>query len=110
MYLIHILIVIFILLIGYQIFLASSKNPLIEGLENTYQDYGNDPMILAKQNAGNIEVLKGRIDKLDGLGIEEKLQNMQLNINSMQDNLDKMGQQIADFGDQLAGSTPPEIT
>ena len=58
---INLLIIIFIILITYQIFLAHFSNSIIEGLED-YKDYDtNDPnnvMILAQQNAGNIEVLK----------------------------------------------------
>jgi uncharacterized protein YoxC len=34
----------------------------------SYQDYnGNDPLILSKQNAGNISYLKERLDKLEPL-------------------------------------------
>jgi len=59
---INILICFFVLLIIYQIFLA----PTIEGLDNNdgYQDYPTDPLILGKQNAGNIQVLRGQINSL----------------------------------------------
>ena len=65
---INILIVFFIILIIYQIFLAHFSNNVIEGLEN-YKEYDtNDPnnvMILAQQNAGNIEVLRKQFDDWD---------------------------------------------
>jgi len=58
--LINILILFFIFLITYQLILA---NRVIEGAQG-YQSYDQDPMILGKQNAANIEVLKGQVDKL----------------------------------------------
>jgi hypothetical protein len=77
--LIKILIIFFTFLIGYQLFLEIltfiNQDNLVEGLENKstneYKPYNpNDPnntLILAQQNAGNIEFIKGRIDDLDGV-------------------------------------------
>jgi hypothetical protein len=112
------------LLIAYQMFLSFNTNTLIEGLENTtnntntntntqqYKPYNlgdpNNALILAQQNAGNIEVLKGRIDAQDGL--KEKVDNIQQNINSIQTQMDGLVQQQADFAQQIAGSTPPTVT
>jgi TolA-binding protein len=119
--LIYVLIVIFVLLIAYQIFLSFNTNTLIEGLENAtkppsmvieYIPYNlgdpNNSLILSQQNAGNIEVLKGRIDNLDG--IKNKVDDMQQNINSMQVQMDSLVQQQADYAQELVGNTPPEIT
>ena len=57
--LVNVLIVFFLLLILYQIFLAYFN--CVEGLDN-YQNYDlnnpNNALILAQQNAGNIEFLK----------------------------------------------------
>lgn len=121
MMLIYVLIVIFVLLIAYQIFLSFNTNTLIEGLENAtkppsmvieYIPYNlgdpNNSLILSQQNAGNIEVLKGRIDNLDG--IKNKVDDMQQNINSMQVQIDSLVQQQADYAQELVGNTPPEIT
>jgi len=121
MYLIYILIIIFTILISYQAYLAIKSPSLIEGLENEtsntsnppqYQPYNlNDPnnaLILAQQNAGNIDVLKGRIDNLDG--VKQKVDDMQQSINSMQVQIDGLVQQQADYAQQLVGSTPPDIT
>ena len=121
--LIYILIVFFIMLVGYQVFLAlvPSLN-LVEGLENEtttqntgssdYQPYNvNDPnnsLILSQQNAGNIEVLKGRIDGFDG--VKEKVDTMQQSIDSMQVQIDGLVQQQADYAQELAGPTPPDVT
>ena len=56
-----ILIIFFAALIIYQI----SNYTIIEGA--TFQDYSEDVLILSKQNAGNIQVLKDRMDSLTGL-------------------------------------------
>ena len=125
MLLIYILISIFLLLFSYQIFLALFPDKIIEGLENEttatitsnsntneYQPYNvsdpNNSLILAQQNAGNIEVLKGRIDKFDG--VKENIDRMQENINSMQVQVDGLVQQQADFAQDLVGDTPPTVT
>jgi hypothetical protein len=118
--LIKILIIFFTFLIGYQLFLAlMKKDNLVEGLENNstneYKPYNtNDPnnpnsaLILAQQNAGNIEVLKGRIDGLDG--VNRRVDIMQQNIDSMQTQIDALVQQQADYANDLAGSEPLTIT
>ena len=118
--LIKMLIMFFIFLIGYQLFLAlvsfTKKDNLVVGLENNstneYQPYNtNDPnntLILAQQNAGNIEFIKGRIDGLDG--VKTKVDTMQQNINSMQIQIDALVQQQANYATDLAGSEPATIT
>lgn len=116
--LIHILIVLFVVLIGYQFYLAMNpNNTLIEGLETQksqteYKPYNtsdpNNALILAQQNAGNIEVLKGQIDKLGG--VKEQVDNMQQNMNSMQTQIDGLVQQQADYAQDIVGSEPIEIT
>lgn len=119
MLLIYILIIIFILLISYQIYLELWPNKIIEGLENDatttesgYQAYNtNDPnnaLIISQQNAGNIEVLRGRIDQLDG--IKEKTDKMQEDMNSMQSQIDALVQQQADYAQELVGDQPPAVS
>ena len=110
MLLIYILIVLFVILISYQVYLSMLSRPcIIEGLENTYKPYDpNDSLILSQQNAGNIEVLKGRIDSFDG--VKESVDNMQQSINSMQTQIDGLVEQQANYAQEMAGSTPPDIT
>jgi hypothetical protein len=119
MLLIYFLIVLFTILILYQLFSRVSNNivstRLVEGLENsstTYNPYNfNDPnnaLILAQQNAGNIDYLKQRVDEL--AGIKSQVDNIQQNINSMQVQVDGLVQQQADYAQQLAGSEPPEVS
>lgn len=121
MLLIYILIFIFIILMAYQIYLANRTYKIVEGLENEdtstnetkeYKPYNlsdpNNSLILAQQNAGNIQVLKGRIDDLHG--VKEKVDNIQQSIDLMQTQIDGLVQQQADYAQQIAGSTPPTIT
>ena len=56
----NLLIIFFLLLILYNIGKLLFKKTIVENYEN----YGDDPMILAQKNAGNIEDLKGQIDDL----------------------------------------------
>ena len=115
MILIYSLIVFFTCLIGYQIFLELTPN-IVEGIENqksdAYKPYNmNDPnnaLILGQQNAGNIEVLKGRIDKLDG--VNAKVDTMQQNMNSMQVQIDSLVEQQASFVTNLSGGEPVTVT
>lgn len=117
--LIKILIVFFTCLLGYQLFLAlTNRSNLVEGLENAgtttgeYKPYDkNDPnntLILAQQNAGNIEVLNGRVTKLDGLN--DKVNTLQQIVDGIQPQIDAIVQQQADYATDLAGDTPPVIT
>jgi len=126
MLLIYILIFVFVILIGYQVYLAMFPIKLIEGLENedttqdtTTQEYKpynlqdpNNYLILAQQNAGNIEVLKGRIDNFTSLqdGVTKRVDDMQQSIDSMQTQIDGLVQQQADYAQEIAGSTPPNVT
>ena len=122
MLLIYVLIILFTILIAYQINLAFSSNKMVEGLENStssrkdYQPYNiNDPnnsLILSQQNAGNIEVLKGRMDDYSDLqnNINNKVVTMQQSIDSMQTQLDGLVQQQADYAQDIAGSAPVEVT
>jgi hypothetical protein len=123
MLLIYLLIFLFLALLIYQFIFS---NTIVEGLENdsnststntnnsdaTYQPYNmnnpNSALILAQQNAGNIEYLKQRVENLSG--IKERVDTMQESINSIQTQVDGLVQQQADYAQQLAGSQPAEIT
>ena len=106
---------VYALIVVFSILLVLSFSPTVEGLtttgqptDNTYKPYApNDALILSQQNAGNIEVLKGRIDKFDG--VKERIDTMQQNMDSMQIQIDQLVQQQADYAVELAGDTPPEI-
>lgn len=107
--LVNILIVFFIFLILYQIFLATK---MIEGMDNQYKPYDtnnpNNALILAQQNAGNIEYLKERINSVQGLG--QQIQDLSGNVQSLQTQVDGLLQTQQDYANQMTGGTAPEIS
>lgn len=104
-------IVFFILLILYQIFANVGE---IEGMENTsttaeYQDYNqDDPLILSKQNAANIDVLKGRVDELGD--VKKKVDDLGLNVDNINDQILQLMQQQEDLINSSVGDKPLEVT
>jgi len=109
--LVNILILIFIILISYQLILA---NHIIEGLENNddYKDYNtNDPnnaLILAQQNAGNISYLKKRMDDVQGM--YQTVQDLSGNYQSLQDQVNSLVSSQQDYANQMTGGTAPVVT
>jgi len=105
--LIKILIIFFICLIIHQFFVENWKN--IEGIENEYKEYDkNDPLILAQQNAGNIEYLKQRMDKL--MGLDKEVQDISGNLIGLNDQVIALVKAQADASQQLVGNTPLSVT
>ncbi len=106
--LINILIVFFIILIGYQIILA---NHIVEGLKNnneTYKPYPPDALILAKQNAGNIEYLKNKMDDLQG--INSVINDLSGNVASLQQQVNGLVTTQQQLVTQMTGGSPPDVT
>ena len=114
--LVNILIIFFLVLILYQILLATNILSLAanvrEGLENQYQPYNmNDPnntLILAQQNAGNIAYLKERMDSVQG--IYKQVQDLSGNVQSLQEQVNSLLQTQQDYANQMTGGTAPNIT
>jgi len=114
--LVNLLIIFFIILILYQIFLAYFENSIMEGYENKdnndYKQYDtNNPdnaLILAQQNAGNIQVLKGQMDEM--LGINKQVQDLSGNFVTLQQQVDDLVQAQNDYANDLTGGVEPEIT
>ena len=104
------LIILFAVIISCQLFLAHVVG-VTEGLEN-YKEYDtNDPnnaMILAQQNAGNIEVLRGNMDGLSGL--KQIVTDMSGNITNLQTQVDGLVQAQQDYISQSGITEPPVIT
>lgn len=103
--LIKFLILFFISLIVYQIFLANW--PIIEGIENnsapTYQNYDqSNPLILAQQNAGNIEYLKQQVTQL--MGLDKEVQDISGNVVALSQQVNQLAQAQADASQQLVGN------
>ena len=119
--LINILILFFIILIGYQIILA---NHVIEGLDNanttnntntanaSYNPYDtnnpNNALILAQQNAGNIDYLKQRFDSIQG--VFQQVQDLSGNVATLQDQVNGLVSAQQQYASQMTGGTAPEIT
>ena len=109
--LVNVLIVFFIMLICFQIILA---NHLVEGLENgkSYQQYDtNNPenaLILAQQNAGNIEYLNGRIQDVQGM--YKQVQDLSGNVQTLQDQVNGLVTAQQQYATQMTGGSPPQIS
>jgi hypothetical protein len=132
--LVNILILFFIILIGYQLILA---NHIVEGLEttttnsgtnssntsstntsstnttsNTYTPYDtNNPsnaLILSQQNAGNIDYLKQRMDAVQNMF--QEVQDLSGNVSILQEQVAGLVGQQQDYAAQLTGGTAPNIT
>ena len=122
--LVNLLILCFIMLLIYQIFLA--KNTLIEGLDTsspqpvttsssdtaTYQPYNtdspNNALILAQQNAGNIEVLKQQMDGV--MNLNQQVKDLSGKVDDLQTQVNGIVQAQQQYAQQTAPSSPPVIT
>jgi hypothetical protein len=109
--LVNILIVFFIILICFQLILA---NHIVEGLENndSYKSYDtNNPgnaLILAQQNAGNIEYLKGRIQDVQAMFTQ--VQDLSGNVQTLQDQVNGLVTAQQQYATQMTGGSPPNIS
>ena len=125
--LIPILIILFIILIFDQIFLAHIvnrfiKRNLIEGMDSststtsptsqTYQPYDlnnpNNTLILAQQNAGNIQVLKQQIDKL--LNLNTEVQDISGNLATLNSQVSTLIEQQQQYAQANIPSSTPNIS
>ena len=114
--LVKILIIFFTLLLIYQLFLATFEK-IREGVENSkvYKEYDkndssntNSAMILAQQNAGNIEFLKEQISGLNLL--DKKVTDLSVSVVGLNEQINQIGKQQAVQAQTLVGSQPLEIT
>lgn len=109
--LINILILFFIILIIYQIILATQPQ-LVEGLKNKYEPYDtnnpNNALILAQQNAGNIAYIKEKLSDIENLSKE--VQDLSGNYQSLQSQVDQLMQSQQDYANQMTGGSPPDVT
>lgn len=104
------LIIIFFFILSYQIFLAHFYVS-IEGLEN-YQEYDkkdpNNVMILAQQNAGNIEVLRKSIDDLSG--VKQDIKEIRGDITNLNNQVDDLLQAQQSYLNENMPNKTPNIT
>ena len=85
----------------------------IEGMESqTYQPYDlnnpNNTLILAQQNAGNIQVLKKQMD--DVLDLNKEVQDISGNLATLSTQVTNMIEQQEQYVQTNLPSTPPQIT
>lgn len=105
------MILFFSLLLLLQIFLAFSN---YEGFENNneFQPYDmNDPnnvLILAKQNAGNINFLKQQVDALNKMKIT--VDDLSTRVTNLEQNVVDLMQQQKDYANELTGGEEVDIT
>jgi peptidoglycan hydrolase CwlO-like protein len=108
--LINILLLLFSMLIIYQLFLATSS--IYEGFDSTYQPYDtnnpNNVLILTQQNSGNIAYLKEKIDTLDGL--KEKVNDLSTQVDSLNQQIQAINQQNASNASKLVGDKPLQVS
>jgi hypothetical protein len=114
--LIKVLIILFLFLILYQIYLKYWIGR--EGLENntsstsTYQPYDmnnpNNVMILAQQNAGNIQVLKEQLNSV--LGLNTQVQDLSGNVSALSTQVSGLVNAQQQYASQNLPSSPPNIT
>ena len=76
--LVYLLCLFFILLILNHITFNFETSPIIEPLENPVST-SNTPLILAQQNAGNIQYLKGRFTEVDAISKKVMVDNIKTN-------------------------------
>jgi len=100
-----ILIIIFILILVYNVITYK------EGMETEYKEYDLDSdskskcMILAQQNAGNINYLKQRVDEL--ANVQSIIYDLSMNVAELNTEMVGVVQQQIDFAQQIAGGTTP---
>lgn len=110
---VNILILFFIMLVFYQILLATTSfDTFIEGLENQYNDYDmNNPsnaLILAQQNAGNISYIKERLDSYNDT--YQQLQDLSGNYDILEKQVNDLLTAQQDYANQMTGGVAPDIT
>jgi len=107
--LVNVLIVFFIILIVYQIILATK---IVEGLENNsgknYREYPPNALILAQQNAGNIEYLKKKMDDLQNMN--SVVSDLSGNVVALQQQVNGLVSAQQQYVTQMTGGSPPDVT
>jgi hypothetical protein len=102
----------FTMLVTYQFFTQFRR---VEGFEGetapatastgTYKEYnGNDVATLAHQNAGNIQVLKGQMDNLNG--VKDQVQKNKKDIETLQTQVNALAQAQTQPVTKVTNPTP----
>jgi TolA-binding protein len=106
------MIIIFIFLIFYNIILHYNIYKVSEGFSDNsgtqYKDYPPNALILAEQNAGNIEYLKSQMDQLSDLN--QTVVDLSNNYVDLYNQVQGLAQQQAQYGAELNGGSTQPIT
>ena len=109
MFIVNTLVLFFIFLILYQL---SVPWFFEEGFQTTYKPYDmnnpNNAMILAQQNAGNIEYLKQQLNSL--MGLQSEVTDISSNVVALNDQVSALVQQQQGLATGLVGNSAPNIT
>ena len=113
---INCLILFFIVLVSYQIYFKYFKTGIREGMTDTsdpaYINYdkkiADNALILAQQNAGNIEYLKQRINDIQDMA--DEVNQLSSNVDSLQQQVSGLVQANTQYTSQNIGTTPPDIS
>jgi len=123
---INLLVIFFMILITSQIILARNDS-LIEGLtglppgsppnpssNSSYQPYNTNneqnALVLAQQNAGNIEYLKGRIEDIQSMSLYKQVQDLSGNILTLQEQVGGLVTAQKEYANQMTGGVAPDIS
>ena len=120
MVLIYLLIAFFVCLLTYQLILAFY--PTIEGMETNdnnkyktkngetlnYEDYPTDPLVCCKQNSGNIDYLKGRVDDMSSNSVD--ISKIQTDMAALQQQVDDMGTQMSELAGNMISQEPVDTS
>lgn len=105
------LIIFFSILIMKYVIQYFTKPKIIEGATGQYQNYSDDPLILANKNAANIEVLKKMVNELSGLTekVHTNTDNIEKNkqvINSLMQSMSPTNNKASQKNQKLADENP----
>jgi hypothetical protein len=59
-----------------------TKSNIMEGATGSYQEYPDDPLILAKKNAANIDILKKKVDDMSEIAKQTKTNTANIDKNT----------------------------
>lgn len=91
---------------------TSSSSGTGTSTDTSYQSYPQDSSILEKQNSGNIDFLKGRVDTLssDQSQMKSQLDDMSKTVSDLSDKVSALTQQQQGLADSVSNTEPTEIT
>ena len=80
---------------GTTIYIDSNDEVAVRSSNTQYQSYPEDPLILAKQNAANIDFLKGRVDEV--MNLKQSVTDISMNMTNMQTQLNTILEQQQEY-------------